>query len=1279
VVNEVARPPRVFISYAHESDEHRDQVRDLWLFLRSQGVDARVDRVSAERRRDVALWMADQIRWADHVLVVASATYRERAEGRCGPDRGRGVQFEARLIRDAFYRNQHVLDRFVPVVLPGQSTAGVPDFLAPATCTVYEVEDFTVAGAEALLRLLLDQPEETEPPVGRAPVLGQRSHARPSPATPRPPTVPPQSAPAGGRTAGETTLDDAVRDIGPLFADVLTDGFTGREWLIKQIDRFLDDRPCGYLWVEGDAGVGKTALAAHLVCRRAWPGHFSRLTRGGSARVGLRNLAGQLVRRHGLEDLAPGGLLPERLCTPEGFETLLARAAERAEPPLVLVVDGVDEAEPVPGAQPWGLPVELPPGVFVVGTYRTGSPPPRCAAPTGVLRIRAHDPDNVSDLAEHVARVLQVANRADAGQVATELAERCGGVWVYLRYVLAEIRQGVRALTDLGRLPADLSRYYIDSLERWSQTADWHGALLPLLATLAVLDEPLPAPSLARLSGVDEDRVRWHCNSTLRPFLGAVNDLDGRGFALYHASLREFLVGERPQDEGPDQDWKWWDTLRAAGLAAHDRVAEHYLSSFGGLDTGLPALVAEPGTAAVDGGYPLRHLARHLVAAGRNEDLHRLLHAGDPSRPGPSAWFAAHDHNDTVEDFLSDVAAAGDLHARSTDRALAAGLPAPTLCDEAFYHLVSASVVSRTNAISADLAAALLAGGVWTTARAVAYARGLPTASTRGHVFAVLAAHSPDHARRELMDQALAAADGIASPYARAEVLLMLIPVDPDRRTELVGSAWHATTAIAGEHQLAGAVAELAPWLAADQIHAARSVAAGITNAHARASALTALAPYVRDQAATLADAMAAARAISGEQQRAEALADLAPHLSGAELTEALDVARAVTGHHRVIALAAVAARLPSPERDAVFDNALAMAVAVPAPAARAGVLAALARRLPDAVAHALTAVAALDGQDTGAEALIRLAPLLTERQLTDALRAFPSPRTHARCLTAHATHLPVGSREPAVRMAHRAAEAITDARYRAEALTRLAPMLPAPQRRDALVAALAAATAVATHGGGAHRVDRRDQPAGLAWPGPTDTYPLALLDRTSARADTDTWTAVLTTTSVRLRAPSPQRPAPVGVRGLSLAAVAAMGLDDAKAAALVALGPHLCGDDLAAAVTLAGAIADERSRSAALTGLVPHLLDAAQIDQALAVVPYGDRALLCAAVVRADAVVADNAEFIGLLRRALRATGRDTCVAILAAALRRLVALAGEDAADRLGAALRDAHHWWP
>lgn len=189
-VDQTAQPQRVFISYAYDSDRHKDHVRKLWHFLRSNGVDAQLDLGATDDRQDWALWMADEIRQADRVLIVASPAYRDRAEGRSGPDAGRGVQWEGRLIRNAFYAEPHRIGRFVPVVLPEQTSAGVPDFLAPATSTVYKVHDFTTAGAEDLLRLLTSQPAHPEPFLGTPPIFRQPSPLPSSSRRPSPPSLP---------------------------------------------------------------------------------------------------------------------------------------------------------------------------------------------------------------------------------------------------------------------------------------------------------------------------------------------------------------------------------------------------------------------------------------------------------------------------------------------------------------------------------------------------------------------------------------------------------------------------------------------------------------------------------------------------------------------------------------------------------------------------------------------------------------------------------------------------------------------------------------------------------------------------------------------------------------------------------------------------------------------------------------------------------------------------------------------------------------------------------
>ena len=272
--------------------------------------------------------------------------------------------------------------------------------------------------------------------------------------------------------------------------------------------------------------------------------------------VALANLSAQLILEFGMDDQAPGGMLPEWAQTPGGFESLLAAAADRARErgrSIVLVVDGLDEADAPAGGLPFGLPSLLPDGVYVVATYRIGRAPGRPDAPVMTVRIAKEDPRNQRDIGAYLAKAAHedvlAARLAEAGMDAAEftglLAQRCSGVWVYLRYVLNELRFGLRRPDEIGDLPSGLRNYYADQIRRWHQDPAWHTGLLPLLATLGVAGEALSAVSLARLAGnIDQATVQRWCDLTIRPMLTTTRTSDATApirYEIYHASFREFL------------------------------------------------------------------------------------------------------------------------------------------------------------------------------------------------------------------------------------------------------------------------------------------------------------------------------------------------------------------------------------------------------------------------------------------------------------------------------------------------------------------------------------------------------------------------------------------------------------------------------------------------------------------------------------------------------------------------------------------------------------------
>jgi hypothetical protein len=170
------RRPRVFVTYAYESTGHEADVLRLCQLLRENGVDARLDKWAADRRRDWGEWIREQIDRADFVLAIASPGYRRAGDGAAASGDHRGVQAEAALLRDRLQQDRAKWrEMILPVVLPGGRVADIPSFLQPFSGTHYAVDDFTTAGAEDLLRAITRQPPYPPPPRGRVPVFAPRA------------------------------------------------------------------------------------------------------------------------------------------------------------------------------------------------------------------------------------------------------------------------------------------------------------------------------------------------------------------------------------------------------------------------------------------------------------------------------------------------------------------------------------------------------------------------------------------------------------------------------------------------------------------------------------------------------------------------------------------------------------------------------------------------------------------------------------------------------------------------------------------------------------------------------------------------------------------------------------------------------------------------------------------------------------------------------------------------------------------------------------------------
>ena len=158
-----ARPksPRVFISYTHDSDEHKRRVKELADGLRADGIEAFIDQYIESPDEGWPRWTSKQIEDSDFVLVVCTALYKARFRGEEPSDAGLGGVWEGGLITQEVYSAKGMNQKFIPVIVRTEDEQQIPLFLAPFTHYDLEKNQY-----EHLYRRLTNPLKVTMPPLG---------------------------------------------------------------------------------------------------------------------------------------------------------------------------------------------------------------------------------------------------------------------------------------------------------------------------------------------------------------------------------------------------------------------------------------------------------------------------------------------------------------------------------------------------------------------------------------------------------------------------------------------------------------------------------------------------------------------------------------------------------------------------------------------------------------------------------------------------------------------------------------------------------------------------------------------------------------------------------------------------------------------------------------------------------------------------------------------------------------------------------------------------------
>ncbi len=338
-----------------------------------------------------------------------------------------------------------------------------------------------------------------------------------------------------------------------------TRSFVGRDYIFQAIDGHMADQifGSGYIVLKGEPGIGKTALIAKLVEQRGYAHHFNISQQQiNSTDAFLKNISAQLIIRYDL----PYSTLPlPQVTADSGFLVeLLAQAVDKSQQNVIVVVDALDESEVInnPTANTLLLPPALPQSVFFVVTTRESNEVQLQVDQKREIYINETDPRNVEDVRNYVRAFIfehpaamknaiasWVLEEADFVEIITEKSE---GNFMYLVYVLADIRAGRLNSTNIGKLrdlPVGLRNYY----ERhWKMMRSVNPEVFEnlhqqVICVLASAGEAVSLDQLKEWTHLTFGEVQ-RAITEWREFLNEEH-MEGGGslYRIYHTSFRDFL------------------------------------------------------------------------------------------------------------------------------------------------------------------------------------------------------------------------------------------------------------------------------------------------------------------------------------------------------------------------------------------------------------------------------------------------------------------------------------------------------------------------------------------------------------------------------------------------------------------------------------------------------------------------------------------------------------------------------------------------------------------
>jgi hypothetical protein len=154
--------PKAFISYSHDTQEHKKWALQLATRLRNNGIDAILDQFELQPGADLPHFMETNLSSADKIIMICTDQYVNKANNGQG-----GVGYEKMIITSSLIKNIDA-NKIIPIIRQN-GTLEVPTFLKSKLYINFSKEDDFEFNYDELVRSIHNSPLFEKPLIGNNP------------------------------------------------------------------------------------------------------------------------------------------------------------------------------------------------------------------------------------------------------------------------------------------------------------------------------------------------------------------------------------------------------------------------------------------------------------------------------------------------------------------------------------------------------------------------------------------------------------------------------------------------------------------------------------------------------------------------------------------------------------------------------------------------------------------------------------------------------------------------------------------------------------------------------------------------------------------------------------------------------------------------------------------------------------------------------------------------------------------------------------------------------